>query len=141
MEWSHRYEDPNSLPSPFPSPSLRQKIRSAICFSCCFRGAETEEEKQAIGPSFIRSSSTWIRAKAGEIPEIKEKCRGLISRIGKPSRRGYGDFKYDPLSYKLNFDEGGEDYEADSAEEFFHRNFSSRLPPTPAHPVAGISYN
>ncbi|CAA6674667.1 unnamed protein product [Spirodela intermedia] len=44
------------------------------------------------------------RRRCPEIPEIKDKCRGLISRLGKP-RRQSGDFRYDPLSYALNFDE------------------------------------
>uniref|UniRef100_A0A0E0LDZ2 Uncharacterized protein n=1 Tax=Oryza punctata TaxID=4537 RepID=A0A0E0LDZ2_ORYPU len=46
-----------------------------------------------------------------------------------------GEFGYDPLSYALNFDEGGDDYDATDADAaaaaFRYKNFSSRLPPSP----------
>ncbi|PKA48774.1 hypothetical protein AXF42_Ash018716 [Apostasia shenzhenica] len=135
MQW-RRYEEPTS---PFSaSPSLRQKVRSMNCFSCCFRGADGGKDPPAVEPSLIRSSSMWIQAKAGEIPEIKERFNGLIARIGKASRRQNGDFRYDPLSYALNFDEGGED-ETEVGEEFQYRNFSSRLPPSPPQPAVNIA--
>uniref|UniRef100_A0A0D9WSL2 Uncharacterized protein n=1 Tax=Leersia perrieri TaxID=77586 RepID=A0A0D9WSL2_9ORYZ len=46
-----------------------------------------------------------------------------------------GEFGYDPLSYALNFDEGGDDDDygdanADAAA-FRYKNFASRLPPSP----------
>ena len=41
-----------------------------------------------------------------------------------------GEFRYDPLSYALNFDEGS-DENGDEAETSRRRNFSSRLPPSP----------
>lgn len=61
------------------------------------------------------------------MPEIREKCRSLISRIGR-TRKHSTEFKYDPLSYALNFDVGCEDFLID---EFPLRNFSSRLPASP----------
>lgn len=131
--------------------SPRRRSRLGECFSCCFGGGggggggvggegyEPPQESQTA--SFVRSSSTWIRSKAQEIPEIKEKCRGLISRMAKP-RRQSGDFRYDPLSYALNFDEGP-DFDGDGGEispaEFRYRNFSSRLPPTPPHLIPAES--
>ncbi|XP_044957040.1 uncharacterized protein LOC123407869 [Hordeum vulgare subsp. vulgare] len=44
-----------------------------------------------------------------------------------------GEFRYDPLSYALNFDDSGsDDGDADAEDAAFrHRNFSSRLPPSP----------
>ncbi|KAI4969603.1 hypothetical protein ZWY2020_000517 [Hordeum vulgare] len=41
-----------------------------------------------------------------------------------------GEFRYDPLSYALNFDDGASDDAEDAA--FRYRNFSSRLPPSPS---------
>ncbi|XP_022732403.1 kininogen-1 [Durio zibethinus] len=93
------------------------------------------------------SSSTWLKS-----PEFKDKCRNLINRIGHgPGHRhsrslshsnghgyqgynhGHGrrhsaDFRYDPSSYALNFDEGSDDSQLDG---FPFRNFSARLPPSP----------
>ncbi|XP_078433405.1 uncharacterized protein LOC144704751 [Wolffia australiana] len=123
------------------SPKRRSWLQD--CFSCCFGGGsgegfESQQDNQAT--SFVRSSSVWLRSKAQEIPELKDKCRGLISRIGKHHRQP-GDFKYDPLSYALNFDHGADVDDADdvSPAEFRFRSFSSRLPPTPPHlaPSAG----
>ncbi|XXG58983.1 hypothetical protein AAC387_Pa04g1154 [Persea americana] len=111
---------------------LKQKLRSSICFSCCFgardrREEEIEVEQPDEQPRFIRASSTWLRSRAQELPELKDKCRNLISRIGK-SRRQSSDYRYDPLSYALNFDEGSDESLED---EFRFRNFSARLPASP----------
>ncbi|XP_008802015.2 uncharacterized protein LOC103715980 [Phoenix dactylifera] len=121
-----------------PTSSVKNKLRSSIRFSCCFRGAGCEipvavaaagEERPL---SLIRSSSVWLRSKAQELPEIKDRCCSLISRRGR-QRRHSSDFGYDPLSYALNFDEGFED-DALADEEFRYRNFSSRLPASPPQP-------
>ncbi|XVE71571.1 hypothetical protein DITRI_Ditri10aG0161900 [Diplodiscus trichospermus] len=84
------------------------------------------------------SSSTWVKS-----PEFKDKCRNLINRIGhgpghrhshshghghSHGRRHSADFRYDPSSYALNFDEGSSDSQLD---EFPLRNFTSRLPQSP----------
>uniref|UniRef100_A0A453T691 Uncharacterized protein n=1 Tax=Aegilops tauschii subsp. strangulata TaxID=200361 RepID=A0A453T691_AEGTS len=44
-----------------------------------------------------------------------------------------GEFRYDPLSYALNFDDGATDNgDVDVEDEAFrYRNFSSRLPSSP----------
>jgi hypothetical protein len=48
-----------------------------------------------------------------------------------------GEFRYDPLSYALNFDEGeDDDAYADPAAAFRYRNFNARLPPSPAAAAA-----
>lgn len=128
-----------------PQPSLKQKIRSISIFSCCFRSAKSGDQETA-GPaaaaSLIRSSSTWIRSKASEFPDLKVRYRAMMARMGRSSRRGYGDqFRYDPLSYALNFDEraAGDDSALDPNEEFRYRNFSSRLPASPPQPSSGVS--
>ncbi|KAJ3693439.1 hypothetical protein LUZ60_008919 [Juncus effusus] len=106
-------------------PSIKQRLRSSLCLSCCFNGSNGEDEAPA--SSLLRSSSGWIRDRAKGIPEMVNK----MSR----NRRLSGDFKYDPMSYALNFDEGYEEDERDGeelqGERFRYRNFSSRLPSSP----------
>lgn len=67
--------------------------------------------------------------------DIKDKCMTVFSRIGNGSitgkhRKHYSaEFRYDPLSYSLNFEDG---FDAD--DEAPLRSFSSRLPPSPPPP-------
>ncbi|CAB1184622.1 unnamed protein product [Spirodela intermedia] len=120
--------------------SLKRRIRSSNCFSCCFRGRGGEPAESptegAQEPSLMSSSAAWVRSKANEIPELKDKCRNLVSRMGR-SRRHSGDFRYDPLSYARNFDEGPDfdEEEEVSPSDLQFRSFSARLPPTPPHPT------
>jgi hypothetical protein len=51
-------------------------------------------------------------------------------RVKWRRRAAVEDFRYDSLSYALNFDEGEDDDAA--AAGFRYRNFNSRLPPSPA---------
>lgn len=78
---------------------------------------------------FTRSSSvrTKPRSHHHNLPELKDKCRNFISRMGRHSRRHSTDFVYDPLSYSLNFDRGDENY----LDESPLRSFSARLPHSP----------
>ncbi|KAJ0989524.1 hypothetical protein J5N97_007880 [Dioscorea zingiberensis] len=110
----------------YSSPSLKQKIRSFLCFSCCFRGDPDDAPAAA---SLLRSSSAWVRSKA---PEVADRCRSLASRMGK-QRRHSVDFRYDPLDYALNFDDGPEAREGGdhAGDAFKYRSFSSRLPASP----------
>ncbi|MQL91904.1 hypothetical protein Taro_024511 [Colocasia esculenta] len=133
----------DSAPS---SPSLKQRIRSAGCFSCCFRGCggDLDPPSPSDGPqpaaSLIHQPSAWLRSKAQELPELRERCRGIVARVGR-HRRHAGDFGYDALSYALNFDDGPDlDDEGEiSPERSRYRSFSSRLPPTPPHPAAAAA--
>ncbi|XP_062229402.1 uncharacterized protein LOC133927113 [Phragmites australis] len=53
-------------------------------------------------------------------------------RVRWRRRATTGEFRYDPLGYALNFDEGEDDGAgADAAAAFRCRNFNSRLPPSP----------
>ncbi|XP_059637831.1 uncharacterized protein LOC132279806 [Cornus florida] len=114
------------------SPSLKNKLKQTLCLSCCFRSnrrdtldSPSSDDK----PRLLRTPSTWLKSRAQELPEIKDKCRHLITRIGKHHRRhSSADFRYDPLSYSLNFDGGYEDTQLDDVPL---RNFSSRLPASP----------
>lgn len=66
---------------------------------------------------------------------------GLGERVRWRRRAGVGEFRYDPLSYALNFDEGDLDVDSDEEEEvelharrgdgLLYHSFSSRLS-TPA---------
>ena len=63
-------------------------------------------------------------------------CFGGGAERARWRRRGAaaGEFRYDALSYALNFDEGGADDDdacADPAAAFRYRNFNARLPPSP----------
>ncbi|KAH7671894.1 hypothetical protein IHE45_09G017700 [Dioscorea alata] len=122
----------SSSPSSPSSPSLKHKLRSSICFSCCFRADRDSDDRQAT--SLMRSSSAWIRSKA---PEIGDRYRTFVSRMSQNHhrRRHSGDFRYDPLDYALNFDDGGDADDAYLAGDLSkYRNFSSRLPASPPPP-------
>jgi hypothetical protein len=66
---------------------------------------------------------------------------GLGERVRWRRRAGVGEFRYDPLSYALNFDKGDLDVDSDEEEEvelharrgdgLLYNSFSSRLS-TPA---------
>ncbi|GAB2275407.1 hypothetical protein Dimus_010169 [Dionaea muscipula] len=120
-------------------------MKPSICNYCCFPKHRHNEYSSSVPSAaaalqhqldvqdksrLIRSASTWIRSTK---PEIKDKCANLLSRIGKGyrGRRSYTKkaayFRYDPLSYALNF----EDDDVSRLDEFPLRNFSARLPPSP----------
>ncbi|GMG98969.1 hypothetical protein Nepgr_000809 [Nepenthes gracilis] len=105
--------------------SFRHKLKSSICSSCCIMNRHHDVDEVPLQESdrrsLIRSPSSWIKSK----PEIKDKCVNLLSRIGRSRRcNNTADFRYDPLSYALNFDDDSR------TDEFPLRNFSSRSPPT-----------
>ncbi|XP_008790088.2 uncharacterized protein LOC103707399 [Phoenix dactylifera] len=138
--------------SPSPPRALRSKHhnRSSFCLSACFGAAgdggapgspDGVGERQ--GASLLRSPSTWLRFKTHELPELRGKCRALVSShaAGKHHRRHHSsDFTYDPLSYALNFDEGLESEFAANAEDLRYRCFSSRLPASPFRTV-GVPFD
>ncbi|KAF7153979.1 hypothetical protein RHSIM_Rhsim01G0050100 [Rhododendron simsii] len=104
------------------STSLRNKLKQTLCLSYCFPNNHRREA-------------------------LENKCRDLINCIGRHLQRrrhcSMADFKYDPLSYALNFDEGGfnEDYER-LAKAAPRRKFSARvsaLPPLKTAAKAGIT--
>ncbi|VAI93150.1 unnamed protein product [Triticum turgidum subsp. durum] len=99
-----------SSTSPYSPPSLRHKLRTTVCG--CFGS-----------PSSPGSS--------GERPHSGGRRIRWRRRVAAA-----GEFRYDALSYALNFDEGGsDDGDADADAEdnaFRHRNFNSRLPLSPA---------
>lgn len=105
------------------SSSFTQRLRSSyLCFSCCFNGSNGENEAPAA--SLLRSSSVWIRDKARGIP-------AMVSKFNR-NRKVSGDFRYDPISYALNFDGGEDDADVAQEERLRFKNFSSRLPASPS---------
>ncbi|XP_065001335.1 uncharacterized protein LOC135645647 [Musa acuminata AAA Group] len=134
MEYDHRFSA-----SPPPTPPLKAKHHH-LCFTSCFRpvagcdGGDPESPygERAARP-LIRSPKSWIRSKAHELPDNCCKCRALVShcRWGRHRRHHSADFRYDPLSYALNFDEGSQGESPASAEQLRYRCFSSRLPASP----------
>ncbi|KAF3447068.1 hypothetical protein FNV43_RR12248 [Rhamnella rubrinervis] len=114
------------------SSSLKDKLfKSSTCLSGCFSISSSvhheildNEEGRIIHTP--RSTYYWLKSTAHELPEIRDRCRNLIFRIGRGRRNlNSGDFRYDPSSYALNFDDDSRD------DEFPLRDFSSRLPPSP----------
>uniref|UniRef100_A0A0E0LTE7 Uncharacterized protein n=1 Tax=Oryza punctata TaxID=4537 RepID=A0A0E0LTE7_ORYPU len=111
------------------------------CFSCCFGGGEDGdgEELGQRAARALRTSSRWVRDRAVELPE-------MVARAGRRRRRKPhqqqqqlpGEFRYDPVSYALNFEDDGDG----EAEPFKYMAFSARLPASPpatALPVDGGS--
>ncbi|CAL5041711.1 unnamed protein product [Urochloa decumbens] len=96
--------DAASSPS---SPSkLGHRLRTTVC--CCFGGGSGSGS--GAGGNAATERIRWRR-------------RGAAA----------GEFRYDALSYALNFDEGddGGACADDPAAAFRYRNFSARLPPSP----------
>ena len=120
MEDSH-----SSSPS-----SLKDKLKSSLCLSCCFR-ANHRQILDSDDKSVKSSSCLWLKSRAHDhLPEIRDK---LVSQFR--GRRHSSQFRYDPLSYSLNFDQGVDE---DHIDQIQFRNFAARLPPTPprtAEPV------
>lgn len=125
-------------------PSFKDKIKSFLCFSCCFTvnrretlhsdsTSSTGDNNTKRPPYLIGASSQWIKSRATvDLPEIKYKCRNVLGRIaGRQNhrrRRSSTDFRYDPLSYALNFEEdSGGNVENDALVN----SFTSRLPASP----------
>lgn len=137
------------------SSPLKQKRKPTLYLSCCFRNNNNTNRNHEIleSPSSddsskprlsLRSPTSWLKSRTHhlhlphnhnhEFPEFKDKCKNLFCKIGR-GRRHSADFRYDPLSYALNFDEGTSD--DNLVDEFPLRNFSSRLPPSPQIPSPG----
>ncbi|XBI13564.1 hypothetical protein VPH35_140288 [Triticum aestivum] len=94
--------------SPYSPPSLRHKQRTTVCG--CFGSPSSPGSGGERPQSGGRARARWRRRVAAA-----------------------GEFRYDPLSYALNFDDGATDNgDVDVEDEAFrYRNFSSRLPSSP----------
>lgn len=133
-------DDNSAMSSP---PSFKTKLKHSLLFSCCFRRHRRQVLDSPPPSSTVTASSDdkptviWLKKKVASHEfkdEIKDKCITVFSRIGNASRGKHkrhssAEFRYDPLSYSLNFEDG-----FDCDDEAPLRNFSSRLPPSPPPP-------
>lgn len=113
------------------SPSLREKI--FCCFGHCQRTESLSLEDGKRNGRLERCNSVGSQPSCS-VNDVKEKCKNLMSRIGARNghRRNYhsADFRYDALSYALNFDEGLDE----NLDELPLKGFNARLPATPPRP-------
>ncbi|CAM8942593.1 unnamed protein product [Rhodiola kirilowii] len=116
----------------------KRSTAASFCISCCFRKRNTSSSNNDCAsenhqhhrydrpqPKLLRTSSTWLKARMSDLPEIRDRYRSIVSKLGRTQRRHASDFSYDAFSYALNFDDDSR------ADEFPPRSFSARLPPTP----------
>ncbi|OWM71130.1 hypothetical protein CDL15_Pgr011257 [Punica granatum] len=96
------------------APSLRHR------HLCCFSAGGDESSP---------TGCSWLRSKAQNLPEIRDRCRRLIGRSHRKAGHGSPEFRYDPLSYALNFEDSWN--REDQDEESPRSNFLARLPATP----------
>lgn len=132
MENDNRFSN-SPLPAPRPKPKHHD---CSICLTAYFGAAGDDGGApdspggvgELSGASLLCSSSTWLRFRAHELPELRRKCRVFISsHAAKHHRRHHSsDFRYDPFGYALNFDEGSESEYPATAEDLRCRCFSSR---------------
>ncbi|XP_060211005.1 uncharacterized protein LOC132638030 [Lycium barbarum] len=116
-------------------PSLKQKLKNSLCFSCCFphrRPPPPQPSSSDENPGLI-----WFNPEEpSNLPNLKDKVLTALSFVGnRHKRHSSTEFRYDPLSYSLNFEDGFSNN--NDEEEAPLRNFSSRLPPSP--PVKPMS--
>ncbi|GAB2233547.1 hypothetical protein Droror1_Dr00002773 [Drosera rotundifolia] len=106
-------------------------MKPSISTCCCFFSTNDSSSSSSGAVHYhsrlIRSASTWI--KSTTTPDIKDKCFHLFSRrrCRRRCNASAGEFRYDPLSYALNF----EDEDDERMDEFPLQGFSARLPPSP----------
>ncbi|KAM3321419.1 hypothetical protein P3S67_008621 [Capsicum chacoense] len=110
-----------------PPSSLKQTLRNSICFSCCFPHRRPPPPPPQQPPSSDQNPALiWVNS---EESSLKNKVLGIFSFSNRHKRHSSTDqFRYDPLSYSLNFEDGFDDDEQEAAPL---RNFSSRLPNSP----------
>lgn len=128
-------DDDSSPPSPL---SFKHKLKESLCFSCCFRrrnGSHLPLHRPLPSPSDDNPAVIWIKTKEPHdhsLSEIKDKCRTMLGfPAAKHKRQSSVEFRYDPLSYALNFEDG-----FDCDDEAPLKSFSARLPPSPPIPAA-----
>jgi hypothetical protein len=118
--------------------SLKAKLKSSLC---CFSSSEMIHQHQTLDqdhdqegnnsrklqPQTPRSPYAWLKSTTHDL-EIMYKYRGLIGKIGKNRKRHCSeDFRYDPRSYSLNFED-----DLNREDELpLNHNFRARFPATP----------
>ncbi|KAH0707010.1 hypothetical protein KY289_012086 [Solanum tuberosum] len=118
---------------PTSPPSLKQKLKNSLCFSCCFPHRRPPPPPPPPSSSDENPALIWVNnEEPSNLPKLKDKVLNVLNFVGTGSNRhkrhASTEFRYDPMSYSLNFEDGFDD---DNAEIAPLRNFSSRLPPSP----------
>ncbi|KAG8367518.1 hypothetical protein BUALT_Bualt16G0080200 [Buddleja alternifolia] len=108
--------------------SLKHKLKQSLCFSCCF---PRRYHSPPLSASDDNPPLIWVKPHHHDhsLSEIKEKCRSMLGISATKHHKRHSsttDFRYDPLSYALNFEDA---FEFD--DEAPLKNFSARLPPSP----------
>ncbi|KAI3446817.1 hypothetical protein Pfo_003482 [Paulownia fortunei] len=122
--------------NPASPPTLKHKLKQSLCFSCCFRRRHRQllPLHSSVSPSDDNPTLIWVKTKGPHdhsLSEIKEKCRTMLGFSGvKHKRHSSAEFRYDPLSYALNFEDG-----FDFDDEAPLKNFAARLPPSTPVPA------
>ncbi|KAF3787753.1 hypothetical protein EJ110_NYTH22416 [Nymphaea thermarum] len=115
------------------SPPLRFPSDRSTRRSSCIRDEWWERVKTAAEEP-DNSDKWWVRGwnalrRVREWSEIvaRPKWKTFIRRFNRNGRARLGKYQYDPLSYKLNFDEGGPNQETDYAYGDFSTRFAAPL--------------
>lgn len=133
-----------------PSHKRKRSVTSpSFCFSCCFRKLNNKSKSTNIdgndgareNHTLTRSSSTWLKSRISDFPDIQNRYKNIVSKLGRHTvrhrRRHASDFSYDAFSYALNFDDG-----ITRADDYIHpRCFSARLPTMTDSDVAAAEDN
>ncbi|XP_073137560.1 uncharacterized protein [Henckelia pumila] len=123
------------------SEDLFHKRRRCCFFLPCFHQSASQSsavrltwwQKKVHTADNERKTSLWARGLTAlkKIREWSEIVAGprwktFIRRFNRGNGR-HADFRYDPLSYAMNFDEGNGHFDEEEEDDGFHsRNFSAR---------------
>ncbi|XP_071695166.1 uncharacterized protein [Rutidosis leptorrhynchoides] len=113
-----------------PSPSFRDRRMKSKLKISCFRQLDLHLHSPIQSPTLKKSPSSSKLFKSSKM-RLKDLTTTTSSRhrsgggttVNRHQRHPTNDFKYDPLSYSLNFEEHG--------DHLHIHNFISRLPLTP----------
>lgn len=107
-----------TISPPGSNTNLKEKQRHrSMCLPVCF--------SSSTHPFDVLDDEDYVRTpRSPMMPEIRDRCRNLISKIGGHRRRraASADFSYDAYNYSLNFED-----ETTRADDMITR---SRLPPS-----------
>ncbi|KAL8497752.1 hypothetical protein ACS0TY_021184 [Phlomoides rotata] len=115
--------------------SLKHRLKQTLCFSCCFGRRHDHHLPLHHSPSSDENPTViWVETTGSDnhsLSGIKEKCCTIFGISGPKHKRHSSavEFRYDPLSYALNFEDGF-DYD----DEAPLKSFAVRLPPSPSVP-------
>ncbi|MCD9644430.1 hypothetical protein HAX54_032639 [Datura stramonium] len=117
-----------------------QKRRRCFCFPSFASTNQLTRCVNRIRSGAVREGSVWAKGinalkKLREWSEIVAgpRWKTFIRRFNRSKSDRNAKFRYDPLSYSLNFDEGrGNNGEEEEEEELVLRNFSTRYASIPA---------